>query len=210
MTALAGAERALNGLAVLAGILTLGFIAWGFWQGLTRPQGRTTGRAATMLRAPVMLLLTILWFGACIILWRPLPVTLTSAATALSLTAGTLLYFPGLALYVWGAVTLGKMFSPSSAFGDRLHAEHRLVTHGPFAYLRHPLYLGLILASLGGLFLFRTWTFVFVPLNFMFLPLRARREEKALAEEFGEAWQSYAARVPAFFPKRPDKADISG
>ena len=142
-----------------------------------------------------------LWAGACVILWRPVPLTppISARLTADALGAG--LYFAGIGLYLWGAKTLGAMYRPSSSMGVRLSAEHRLVTHGPYAWVRHPLYMGLQVAAIGGMLLYRTWTFVFVAVNFLALIVRARREEEALATEFGQEWEAYARRVPAWMPR---------
>jgi protein-S-isoprenylcysteine O-methyltransferase Ste14 len=75
-----------------------------------------------------------------------------------------------------------------------------LITHGPFALVRHPLYLGLQIAALGGFLVYRTWTFVFVAASFLSLVVRARREEQALAAEFGQEWDAYCQRVPGWIP----------
>jgi protein-S-isoprenylcysteine O-methyltransferase Ste14 len=171
------------------------------WRGLQRPPGRTTGAANKVLRAPIQLAFGILWIGMCVILWRPVPLVFSTWVRAIALILGVSLAFPGLALYWWGAATLGEMYKPASALGVQLNVEHRLVTHGPFALVRHPLYLGLQLAAFGGLLIFRTWTLVFVAANFLALILRARREEQALAAEFGEAWEAYARRVPGWIPR---------
>jgi Cu+-exporting ATPase len=93
------------------------------------------------------------------------------------------------------------MYKVSSGFGVQLNVRHRLVTHGPFALVRHPMYLGLQVAAVGGLLLYRTWTFVFVTANFLALAIRAKREEQALAIEFGDQWNAYARRVPAWIPR---------
>jgi protein-S-isoprenylcysteine O-methyltransferase Ste14 len=165
------------------------------------PPGRTTGVATQVLRLPLQAILGLLWFGLCFVLWRPVPLTLTVPTRTVALVLGVLLYFPGLTLYLWGAKTLGGMYKVSSGLGVQLNVEHRLVTHGPFALVRHPLYLGLQIAAVGGLLLYRTWTFVFVAVNFLGLVIRARREEEALAAEFGEQWKVYAQCVPAWIPR---------
>jgi protein-S-isoprenylcysteine O-methyltransferase Ste14 len=118
------------------------------------------------------------------------------------LLIGLLLQVAGLGLYLWGARVLGEMYRAASAFGVRLHQRQRLITHGPFALVRHPLYLGLQLAALGGLCLHRTWAMAFVSVNFLGLVLRARREEQALAEAFGAEWEAYCRDVPAWLPGR--------
>ncbi len=101
---------------------------------------------------------------------------------------------------MWGRLTLSQLYNVSSSFGAQLFADHRLVSHGPFAYLRHPMYLGILLISVGGIFLYRTWTFVFLLLHFPALALRARREEQALSEKFGAQWKAYCQAVPAWIP----------
>jgi protein-S-isoprenylcysteine O-methyltransferase Ste14 len=141
------------------------------------------------------------YFGVCALLWQPLPLTLSRSARLVALMLGALLYFSGLALVLWGRLTLGEMYNVSSSLGAQLYADQRLVTRGPFAYVRHPMYLGILVASFGGLLLYRTWTLVFTTLNFLALFVRARREEQALAAEFGEQWEVYCRRVSAWLPR---------
>ena len=200
--ALDSIERWARWITAAAGIATLAAALWrGVWRGLQRPPGRTTGAADKVLRAPIQLVFGVLWIGVCVLLWRSIQLTLSTPVRAIALILGMLLAFPGLALYWWGAATLGEMYKPASALGVQLNVEHRLVTHGPFALVRHPLYLGLQMAAFGGLLIFRTWTLVFVAVNFLALILRARREEQALAAEFGDEWAAYARHVPGWIPR---------
>jgi protein-S-isoprenylcysteine O-methyltransferase Ste14 len=195
-------ERWIGGVGAIAGFVTLAIALWqGVWRGLRHPPGRTTALADKVLRAPLQLIFGALWIGVCFILWRPIPLTLSMSTRVVALTLGLLLYFSGLALYLWGAKTLGGMYKPSSGFGVQLNAGHRLITHGPFALVRHPLYLGLQVAALGGLLVYRTWGLVFVTVNFMGLFIRARREKQALVVEFGEQWEAYCREVPAWIPR---------
>lgn len=173
----------------------------GMARGLRRSRGRTTGLARKALRPPAYLLIGAGFFGACYLLWRPLPLALSAPVRIVALALGALLYFPGLALYLWAWLTLGEMYNVSSSVGVQLYADHRLVTRGPFAIVRHPMYLGIILASVGGLLIYRTWTLLFTTVSFLGLVLRARREEQALAAEFGEGWEEYCRRVPGWLPR---------
>jgi len=95
------------------------------------------------------------------------------------------LLFPGLGLVLWGRLVLGKMYNVSSALGAQLYADQHLITHGPYAIVRNPMYVGIIAATLGGLLIYRTWSLVFA-LTFFGLVIRARREEQVLAAEFGQ------------------------
>jgi protein-S-isoprenylcysteine O-methyltransferase Ste14 len=180
----------------------LGILLYGIWRGTRRPSGRTSGRVAGWLRSALFYFLaTTCFLGISIYFWKPLPLDLPPGGRLACLVAGILVYFPGMAFLLWARLALGKMYFVSTSFGAQLYADHQLMTRGPFAIVRHPMYLGLIAAALGSLLLYQTWTAlayaVFAPL----VLLRARREEAALAAEFGEQWREYCRRVPTFFPR---------
>lgn len=196
----------LEGLVRLAGVVvigvTLAVIFYGLWQGSRRPVGRTAGRAPRLLRSGGFYLAAgIVYFGICWLLWKPLPVTFSPLARAVALALGSVLLFAGLGLVLWGRLALGKQYFVSTGMGAQLFADHKLITGGPYALVRHPMYLGCILAGMGGLLVYRTWTFVFVTVGFLGLAARARREEQALEDEFGEVYQAYRQRVPGWIPR---------
>lgn len=137
-------------------IVCLAAIFVGIARTLRRPKGRATGQARRFMRLSVYFLIGIPFFGLCFLLWRPLPLVLSDSARIAALIVGTLLYFPGLALVLWARLTLGKMYNVSSSVGVQLYADHRLIACGPFAIVRHPMYAGIILASIGGLFIYHT------------------------------------------------------
>jgi protein-S-isoprenylcysteine O-methyltransferase Ste14 len=183
--------------------VVLGAALAGLWQGRRQARGREAGPGWRIAALPfwAYLLMTAGYLGLCALLWRPLPVTLSGPARAAALALGTLLLFPGLGVVVWARVTLGRSYGVSGALGTQLCAEHQLVTHGPFAFVRHPMYVGLLVAAIGAILVYRTWTPVLVALNFASFIFRARREEQALAAEFGASWEEYARRVPAWVPR---------
>ena len=95
--------------------------------------------------------------------------------------------------------TLGKEWS----FQARLVEEHKLVTDGPYRLVRNPIYTGMLgmlvatglavshwLGLAGALAVFGAGT-----------AIRIRSEEKLLREAFGTAFEAYAQRVPALFPR---------
>ena len=80
--------------------------------------------------------------------------------------------------------------------------EHKLATTGPYAYVRHPQYGGFILIMLGFLFQWPTLlTVVMFPILVVMYIRLARREEREVMKDFGEAYARYAASTPAFFPR---------
>ena len=194
-------ERWVRWAGAVAALASLMVVLTGIARGLRRSRGRETGLARKVLRLPAYVVISVLFFGTCFLLWRPLALTLSALTRIVALVLGALLLFPGLTLCLWARLALGEMYNVSSSVGAQLYADHRLVTHGPFAFVRHPMYLGVIIASAGGLLIYRTWTLVFSTVTFLGLSLRARREEQALAAEFGEQWEAYCQRVPGWIPR---------
>ncbi len=85
----------------------------------------------------------------------------------------------------------------------RTRGDHALVTSGPFAYVRHPIYAALFLLMAG-------YAVAFGHLGRLPLAaaiyaagtvLRVRIEERLLRDRFGDAYAAYAARVTRFVPK---------
>lgn len=79
---------------------------------------------------------------------------------------------------------------------------HTLATAGPYARIRHPQYAAFVLILFGFLLQWPTLlTLAMFPvLTYMYLRL-ARREEREVADEFGDTYRRYAATTPAFFPQ---------
>lgn len=80
--------------------------------------------------------------------------------------------------------------------------HHALAVTGPYARIRHPQYVGFVLVMFGFLLQWPTLlTLAMFPVLVTMYVLLARREEREVTGEFGEAYQRYAARTPAFFPR---------
>jgi protein-S-isoprenylcysteine O-methyltransferase Ste14 len=88
-----------------------------------------------------------------------------------------------------------------------LHAAAQrevLATTGPYAWLRHPQYLGFLLIMIGFLLQWPTIpTLAMFPVLAYVYARLARSEEREVAAAFGADWDAYAARVHAYFPHRP-------
>ena len=188
-----------------AGFVVLG-ICWlaaaaGAMQGAGTPTGRA-GRLARRLPVHIVYLLgAVPYFAICGLLWRPLPVSLSAGWRVAALALGALLGAAGGGLYLWGRLLLGDMYNVASSFGVELYRDHRLVTTGPYRWVRHPMYLGLLLSGLGGLLVYRRWALVFVLATLPGAAVKAGLEERLLAEEFGARWEEYPRRVPAWIPR---------
>jgi protein-S-isoprenylcysteine O-methyltransferase Ste14 len=132
-----------------------------------------------------------------------MPIRPGPAGRAVLAVGGLGLVATGLGLAIAGRVGLGASYRPSSTRGFTLAPGHRLVTSGAYGLVRHPMYLGLSLAAVGALALFRTWSTLLFVAQVPVLVVRARREDGLLASTYGDAWRRYADRVPFLFPRRP-------
>jgi protein-S-isoprenylcysteine O-methyltransferase Ste14 len=111
--------------------------------------------------------------------------------------AGVALVGAGLALRIAAMARLGPRFSPLVA----VQREHALETRGLYGWVRHPGYLGALLACLGAALAFGSTAALPLVLAFAAAQRqRIRREEALLAAHFGEAWRAYAARTGALLP----------
>ena len=102
------------------------------------------------------------------------------------------------------AFIFGGFLLISRAWYVLYEAQRRgaLATTGPYAYVRHPQYVGFILVMFGFLLQWPTLlTLAMFPvLVWMYVRL-AREEEREAITEFGDAYRQYADRVPGFIPQ---------
>lgn len=85
----------------------------------------------------------------------------------------------------------------------RLRHQHRLVTDGPYARVRHPLYLAFFLLTAGTGIALSTplGMLLALPLSLTGAFIRLRAEDRMLQASFGEEFKEYAQRVPALIPR---------
>jgi protein-S-isoprenylcysteine O-methyltransferase Ste14 len=105
----------------------------------------------------------------------------------------------GFYLRVLAVHTLDKHFSPLV----ELQPEHALVTHGPYAVVRHPAYLGSLLWAFAPALLLGSGVGLALAALAYYPALRYRVavEEDLLAAGFGDQWATYRERVPALIPR---------
>ncbi len=98
--------------------------------------------------------------------------------------------------------TLGQVPEGTSGQGSRLEAS-TLNTRGPYAYVRNPLYVGNLGICLGLLLIAHEPVAYLVGLGFFFGEyfFIIRAEEAFLREQFGQAFDDYAKKVPRWLPR---------
>lgn len=94
--------------------------------------------------------------------------------------------------------TLGKEWSLTA----RLVEGHKLATSGPYAYVRHPIYSGMLGMLMATGLAVSHWAALLAGLVVFFIGtiIRVRSEERLLRGAFGDEFESYARRVPAIVP----------
>jgi protein-S-isoprenylcysteine O-methyltransferase Ste14 len=145
---------------------------------------------AVLLLVPVLTPAAGAWAGRHA--WATLPFANTVSWAGIAAVAA------GLALRVRAMTALGPRFSPLVA----LQRGHALETGGPYAHVRHPGYLGALLACAGGAVAFGSAAAL--PLVAVMLAAqlaRVRAEESLLAASFGDEWRAYARRTGALLPR---------
>ena len=127
--------------------------------------------------------------------------------------AGLVILFAGAFLRLWSYQVLGSLFT----FEVVIHKDHKLVTSGPYAYVRHPAYTGMVLLTTGAYLMhFCAGGYVAecgvesVPalavvgwlwrvssvFGFVSLYRRCAVEDAKLRQEFGSSWMRYREDVP--------------
>jgi protein-S-isoprenylcysteine O-methyltransferase Ste14 len=102
---------------------------------------------------------------------------------------GMVLFCLGFAGMHWAEASLEKQFSVYVTIQE----DHKLVTDGPYRYLRHPRYLGIILLTTGISLVFRSWlALILVAALTLVLTWRIHGEEALMQQEFGTDWEAYS------------------
>ena len=146
-----------------------------------------------------LLLGIILMSGFPAFLWRPLQVLNIPllAHSVVTFGASATVSVLGVALSVWARFTLGRDWSAEVT----LKRDHVLVTRGPYATIRHPIYTALILLFAGLVLIFGTIGAVagFALIIWSFW-VKLRQEEALMLGQFPQSYPAYMARTKRLVP----------
>jgi len=110
---------------------------------------------------------------------------------------GVVLCGMGYWLVFWSGLALGRQYSAEVT----LQKDHHLITKGPYRFIRHPRYLGLLLISFGFSLIFHSWLgLIFTAFAKILVLTRIHDEEGLLQDHFGSQWEDYCRKTWRIMP----------
>jgi protein-S-isoprenylcysteine O-methyltransferase Ste14 len=110
---------------------------------------------------------------------------------------GAALALGGLAFTVWARVHLGRNWSGTVTVKE----DHELITTGPYGWVRHPIYSGLLVAFIGqAIARSEIRGLIAAALVFISFWWKSRIEERWMAEQFGARYRAYSQHTAALIP----------
>lgn len=104
----------------------------------------------------------------------------------------------GLSVALWARIHLGQYWSDKVV----LKVDHQLIRTGPYAYMRHPIYSGVLLGVLGTAMVLGQWrgllAFVILLINYS---IKAKKEEQILSGRFSNEFREHESRAGFLFPR---------
>lgn len=168
-------------------------VAWGifgvYW--LISAAGVKSGSGTRRSPAPE-LLVVILWF----LLSRIFRARSLAVHTPILQALGVILLASGLGFAVWARIYLGRNWGMPMTQKD----EPELVTSGPYQFVRHPIYSGILLAMLGTSLATNIYWLIAAAVAGAYFIYSARVEERFMASSFPTTYPSYRARTKMLIP----------
>lgn len=131
---------------------------------------------------------------------RVTPTLAPWSAGSLGGTVAVLLLMGGaIGLFAASSRELGRNWSLVA----RMRSDHELVRTGPYARVRHPIYLGMLLFLLALAVALGHWAqlVIALPVFLVGTAIRTRLEDRLLEQQFGERFRDYRGSTPALIPR---------
>jgi protein-S-isoprenylcysteine O-methyltransferase Ste14 len=161
-----------------------------------KPQDKVGGQRAAKSWGGIliqMLGIAVIGFGPINVALDPMGgAALGEAAVVAALMAGA----------IWLFSASSRAMGRNWAIVASTRSDHQLVTSGPFAYVRNPIYVALLLIGFAFAVAYGHYAGLVlgVPLYLLGTMMRVRIEERLLRDQFGGAYDAYCARVKRFVP----------
>ncbi|MEO8467441.1 MAG: isoprenylcysteine carboxylmethyltransferase family protein [Gammaproteobacteria bacterium] len=181
---------------VIATCWLLFFIVWAV---LARIDGGRGGRSSPTNSAVrlglVVLIALAVYFGNRLPVGEFARATTLAAGASGAAAVGAVVCVIGLAFAIWARVALGRHWGMPMTLRD----TPELVTWGPYAYVRHPIYTGLATMMIGTTLVYPLgvlWCAMLIP----YMIFGARREERDMERLFPDVYLAYKQRSKMLVP----------
>jgi protein-S-isoprenylcysteine O-methyltransferase Ste14 len=118
--------------------------------------------------------------------------------TMVSTILGVMFTWSGIGLAIWARYHLAEYWSARITIKE----DHQLIRTGPYSRLRHPIYSGLVLATIGSALVIDEWRcalgLFFVVAGYCF---KAKKEEAMLSQQFGDAFREHQKHTGFLIPR---------
>jgi protein-S-isoprenylcysteine O-methyltransferase Ste14 len=178
--------------------LWLIFLTYWLVAALRTKRSRTPGGWQGIALRALLILATVALFQLSAIDWFAQQVQWRTGigTNVMMVNAGVALCALGIALAIWSRAHLGRNWGLPTSLRD----NHDLVTSGPYARTRHPIYSGLLLALFGSALAEGTLSLAIFFVFCAYFYRSARIEERMMAEEFPSQYPAYQRRTKMLIP----------
>lgn len=169
-------------------VLIMWGLLWVYW--LLAAAGAKQGVRTRRLRAPGLLVIV------GIVLTRAFSTQTLAVHSVILQVVGMVVFVSGLALAVWARIYLGRNWGMPMTKKE----EPELVTSGPYRYVRHPIYSGLLLAVLGTALATNLYWLIGLVVVGAYFIYSATVEERLMTSTFPDAYPRYKASSKMLIP----------
>jgi protein-S-isoprenylcysteine O-methyltransferase Ste14 len=185
----------MNAFRICTTLWTIWIVIWMLWAFRSK---QTKERESFLSRftyaIPAWASMCLIFFPRTLGMWGHaaiFPPNIAIAAIGIAITA------LGFALTLWARTILGTNWSGTVT----IKVDHELIRTGPYRWVRHPIYTGLIVASIGTVIALNQWRGVpAVFLLWLAFTIKRLKEEQFMRQTFGEQYTAYTQTTGAIFP----------
>jgi protein-S-isoprenylcysteine O-methyltransferase Ste14 len=185
----------ISAFRICSTLWTVWAFIWLLWALRSKQTQQSESLASLLSYAiPAWASMILIFFPRTFGSWGHAAVFPASTAVAVSGIAITAL---GFALTLWARYTLGTNWSGAVT----IKVDHELIRTGPYRWVRHPIYTGLIVALTGTAITLNQWRGVpAIFLLWLAFTIKRLKEEQFMRQTFGEQYAAYSQTTGAIFP----------
>jgi len=183
-------------MAVFRDVAIIFFVLWIFIDGVVVFRHKT-GSAENRDRSSLIVIMV----GNLLAVWTSIGLSFTTIGSLHLIVlqvVGLLLMAVGIAVRSTAIAQLGRFHTPNVA----IRGDHRLIETGLYRLVRHPSYLGALIAFLGFSLALDNWLGIVVMMTIMpgIYLYRIHEEDAALLAAFGDSYRAYCQRTKRLIP----------